>query len=61
MIPENDVVAAATSTSAPEMPTRTRNASTSIPGSVPSNAAAMPTSGASSHSSPSALSPPVTG
>ena len=60
-MPETEVVAAPSRMSAPEMPTAIRSASTRMPGSSPSNAAAMPTSGASSHSSPSAVSPPVTG
>ena len=57
VIPENDVVAAPARISTPEIPTTTSSTSTRPDGSDPSNAAAMPTSGASSHSSPSAVSP----
>ena len=50
VIPETEVVAAANRISAPESPTTTRSTSTSSAGSSPSNAAVIPTSGASSHS-----------
>ena len=61
VMPENDVVAAPTRINTPEIPTATSSASTRSPGSDPSNDAAMPTSGASSHCSPSAVSPFDTG
>ena len=61
VIPENEVVAAPTRISDARDADRDADESTTRSGSDPSNATAIPTSGASSHSSPSAVSPSSTG
>jgi hypothetical protein len=60
-MPDTDVVAAPTRMSTPEIPTAPRRMSTTNEGRCPSKAAAIPTSGASSHLPPSSVEPFSTG
>ena len=61
VIPENDVVAAPSEDEDAGDPDRDLERVATMVGSGPSKAAAIPTSGSSSHCSPRAVCPPETG